>query len=541
MSSARLHVSAPVRRTALAVLAGALSVGIVGLGAPASATTADYTSSAESLAANTATPTTVAVDAFGRTVSGGWGTAVTGGAWSTAGGEANDYAVANGIASMQVRKAGWQLGTSLPTVKSSDTDLRATVSLDKTPVGGSVDADVVGRFVNATSGYRLRVKMLADGKVRTSLISVNGSTTTTLASQTPLGLTGGAGKQLEVRLVATGTSPTKLQAKIWAAGTAEPADWQVAASDSTAALQTAGGIAFGGYTGPSVTNAPISVRVANVRATSTEVAAPAPVTPGVVGTYVPDATTTGVPNGTRLTVHQGDLTITTPNAVIDGLDVRGFVKVAAPNVTIKNSIIRGAATSKQTALITSASTTSSVTVVDSELYNSVPGPWVDGVRGYNFKLQRVNLHDVIDMAHIYGDNVTIEASYLHDNLHYEVDPAQNNTPSHDDSIQIQKGNNIRIVGNNISGAFNTGIQFTQDQGIVSNVTVDKNYLDGGGCTVNLAEKGRGPFQGITVKDNKFGRTTKVYNCAIISPTTTVVANSNNYFTDGAVATVRKGS
>ncbi|QHT54773.1 hypothetical protein GXP71_00770 [Cellulomonas sp. H30R-01] len=540
MSSARLHVSAPVRRAALAVLTGALSVGLVSLAVPASATTPDYTSSAQSLAATITAPTTVAVDAFGRTVQGGWGTATTGGAWAAAGGDATDYTVANGTASMAVRKAGWQLSSSLPSVKSTDTDLRAVVSLDKAPVGGAVDADVTGRNVSATAAYRLRAKVLADGNIRASLISVNGSTVTTLSSQTLMGL-GAAGKQLNVRLVVTGTAPTTLKAKVWSTTATEPADWQLTATDSAAALQAPGGIAFAGYTGSSVTNAPITVRVADVRATSTEASVPAPVAPGAVGTYVPDATTTGVPNGTKLTVHNGDLTITTPNTVIDGLDVRGFVKVAAPNVTIKNSIIRGRATSTQTALVTSASSTASVTVIDSELYNSVPGPWVDGVRGYNFKLQRVNLHDVIDMAHIYGDNVTIEASYLHDNLHYEVDPAQNNTPSHDDSIQIQKGNNMRIVGNNISGAFNTGIQFTQDQGTVSNVTIDKNMLDGGGCTVNLAEKGKGPFQGITVKDNKFGRTTKNYNCAIIAPTTTVVTTSNNYFTDGVVASVRKGS
>ena len=68
----------------------------------------------------------------------------------------------------------------------------------------------------------------------------------------------------------------------------------------------------------------------------------------------------------------------------------------------------------------------------------------------------------------------------------------------------------------------------------------KNTLDGGGCTINLAEKGKGPFQGVKVLDNTFGRTTKIFNCAIISPTTTVVTNSGNYFTDGVVATVRKG-
>ncbi|NKY39571.1 hypothetical protein HGA02_08545, partial [Cellulomonas septica] len=464
MSSARLHVSTPVRRTALAVVASALSVGLVGLAMPAHAATAsDYQSSAESLAANTVAPTQVAVDAFGRQVNGGWGSATTGGAWATTGGSASDYTVADGVASMTIQKAGWKLGSSLPTVKSTDTDLRAVISLDKAPVGGHVDAEVSGRDVSTTASYRLRAKVLADGNVRVSLISVDGSTVTTLASQTLIGL-GTTGKQLNVHLVVTGTAPTTLNAKVWSTTATEPADWQLTATDSTPALQAPGGIAFSGYTGSSVTNAPITLRVSDVRATSTGTVTPPPVVPGPVGSYVPDATTTGVPNGTKLTVHQGDLTITTPNAVIDGLDVRGFVKVAAPNVTIKNSIVRGAPTSKQTALITSASSTASVTVIDSELYNSAPGPWVDGVRGYNFTLQRVNLHDVIDMAHVYGDNVTIEASYLHDNLHYEVDPAQNNTPSHDDSIQIQKGNNMRIVGNNISGAFNTGIQFTQDQG-----------------------------------------------------------------------------
>ena len=255
---------------------------------------------------------------------------------------------------------------------------------------------------------------------------------------------------------------------------------------------------------------------------------------------VPDASTTGVPAGVTLKKHDGDLTISTPGAVIDGLDIHGFVKVTAPNVTIKNSIIRGKATTKTAPLLTSASSTASVTIQDSELFAQVPSGWIDGIRGYNITAKRVNIHDVIDAMHIYGDNVTLEASYLHDNLHFASDPNQGGTPSHDDSIQIQKGNNIRIVGNNISGAYNTGVQFTQDQGIVSNVTIDKNKLDGGGCTINLAEKGVGPFQGIKVTNNTFGRTTKIANCAIISPVTTVVTTSNNFFVDGLVATVRKG-
>ena len=76
--------------------------------------------------------------------------------------------------------------------------------------------------------------------------------------------------------------------------------------------------------------------------------------------------------------------------------------------------------------------------------------------------------------------------------------------------------------------------------IVSDVQIVKNWADGGGCTINLAEKGRGPFAGIVITDNVFGRDTKHYNCAIISPTTTKITAARNVFTDGTVAAVQKG-
>jgi hypothetical protein len=93
----------------------------------------------------------------------------------------------------------------------------------------------------------------------------------------------------------------------------------------------------------------------------------------------------------------------------------------------------------------------------------------------------------------------------------------------------------------VSGGHNTGIQLTQDAGIVSNVSIGSNQLDGGGCTVNLAEKGKGAFQGISITDNKFGRHTKVVNCAIISPSTSHPVNKNNfYIPDNTPVTIHAG-
>ena len=47
--------------------------------------------------------------------------------------------------------------------------------------------------------------------------------------------------------------------------------------------------------------------------------------------------------GTKLTVHQGDLNVTTAGAVIDGLEIHGLLIISAPDVVIKNSRILGRA------------------------------------------------------------------------------------------------------------------------------------------------------------------------------------------------------
>ncbi|GCD20431.1 right-handed parallel beta-helix repeat-containing protein [Cellulomonas algicola] len=293
---------------------------------------------------------------------------------------------------------------------------------------------------------------------------------------------------------------------------------------------------------PTPTATPTATATPKPTAAPTATPTPKPQTTAAPGSAKPGASNTGVPAGTRLTVHEGDLTVTTPGAVVDSLDIRGFVKIAAPNVTIKNSIIRGYATTIQRALVTNNTSGASVLIQDSELYAQAPSAHIDGVRGSNITVRRSNIHDVIDVFHLTGGNVTIESSWLHDNLHYEKDPLQNNTPSHDDTVQIQAGSNITIVGNTIEDATNSGIQFTQDQGVVSNVTISKNWAGGGGCTVNFAEKGKGAFQGVVITDNVFTRDQRVANCAIIAPssTTKVLTVARNTWTDGSPVSVSRG-
>jgi hypothetical protein len=212
----------------------------------------------------------------------------------------------------------------------------------------------------------------------------------------------------------------------------------------------------------------------------------------------------------------------------------------APNVTIRNSVIRGSDTGSQGALITATGGYAGLNISNTEIFAAVPSAYVNGIMGFNFTATRVNIHDVIDIVHLTGNNVGLTNSWLHNNLHYDVDPTQGNTPSHDDSVQIQVGSNIQIRDNNIPGAHNSGVQITQNRGLVSNLQFTGNTIDGGGCSFNISEGGKGPVTGVAIDDNTFGRSTKVANCAVIAPTTSMPTLSNNHYTDGANVTVHRG-
>ena len=261
-------------------------------------------------------------------------------------------------------------------------------------------------------------------------------------------------------------------------------------------------------------------------------------TPGRGG--MPGASNTGVPAGTALTVHNDDITVTKAGTVLDGLDIRGLVKIEAANVTIKNSIIRGRELNGIGALINNLGGYSNLVIVDTELRPSIASPDAMGIYGYNFTATRLDINNVIDGIHVTGSNVVIRDSWIHDNLHYRNDPNHGGTPSHDDSIQIQVGDNISVTGNRLTDSYSAAVQVTQDRGRVSNFSYTDNYADGGHCTVNIAEKDYGPLKGTTITDNEFGRDTSVNNCAVIAQASTKIDFARNFFTDGGPVKISKG-
>ncbi|MGY1815622.1 PKD domain-containing protein [Blastococcus sp. SYSU D00820] len=203
----------------------------------------------------TAPPTTgaaFAADAFGRTVTGGLGTADLGGAWTVSAG-ATRQAVGNGVATLTTG-AGNNSGSYLGSVSQTSTDLTARLTLNQAPTGSGATFYLAGRRVGSAQ-YTLRVRFLAGGAVRVGVVAwPNSSTETLLGAEVALPGTYTPGTALNLRFQVSGTGTTKLDGRVWT-GATEPTTWTVSRTDATAALQAAGGIGISAYLSSSATSA----------------------------------------------------------------------------------------------------------------------------------------------------------------------------------------------------------------------------------------------------------------------------------------------
>jgi hypothetical protein len=143
----------------------------------------------------------------------------------------------------------------LNSVSARDVDALVDVSLDTTPTGGGTFVYLAARH-SGSSDYRIMAKVLPTS-VTLYLSRYVSGTETVLASKTISGLTYAAGDVLHLRFDVSGSGTTTLTGRVWKGSATEPATWQVTASDSTAALQTAGGVGVQAYLAGSATAFPV--------------------------------------------------------------------------------------------------------------------------------------------------------------------------------------------------------------------------------------------------------------------------------------------
>jgi hypothetical protein len=248
----------------------------------------------------------------------------------------------------------------------------------------------------------------------------------------------------------------------------------------------------------------------------------------------PGPNNTGVPAGVRLKVVNGDQVFTKANQVISGLDIRGYVRIRAQNVTLKNSIVRGGAPRCNAAVIF-VERGYSATIQDTEVNPSQPNACLDGIWADDSTLLRLDIQRVVDGVKAF-DDVTLRDSYIHNLSRFASDPNQGGGATHNDAVQTYEGNqHIWLIHNNLAltSDDNAAYQVTQDGGKkAADLHIVDNWLDGGGCTLNFSHKGGPAMSGIHVTNNRFGRNLSFAGCPIlISESTRLSTNSGNVWAD----------
>ena len=146
-------------------------------------------------------------------------------------------------------------------MSAQDVDLSFRFAHQQEP-GRRVNLYVYGvaRRVSATTSYRVKVRIAANGQVFVQATSVVANIETAIGSEVLVpGLTNTPGSFIRVRAQFTGTNPTTIRIRAWADGGTEPTTWLYTETNSVASLQAAGGVGLLAYVSGSITNGPVLV------------------------------------------------------------------------------------------------------------------------------------------------------------------------------------------------------------------------------------------------------------------------------------------
>ncbi|MBX3227882.1 MAG: right-handed parallel beta-helix repeat-containing protein [Labilithrix sp.] len=228
----------------------------------------------------------------------------------------------------------------------------------------------------------------------------------------------------------------------------------------------------------------------------------------------PGPTTTGVPAGTKLT-PSGTVTVTEDGAVVEDLDVSGEIVVKADNVTIRRVRI----TSGDYYPIR-YDDHRGLLIEDSEIVGTSDAV-TSAVSFAHYTARRVDVHGGADGFKA-DEDVLIEDCWIHD--------LRNGRGQHNDGVQSTGGKNVTLRHNVIAGASNACVQTGDENARVENLTIECNWLSGGGYTLNIRGKGATVPTGTKIIGNRFGRDHGYGPWTIDDPSPTI--RDNVYDDDG---------
>jgi capsular exopolysaccharide synthesis family protein len=171
--------------------------------------------------------------------------------------DGSSFWLGDGRGRLLMPSAGSETGLRVEDVVGSANDVRVRFAVDKETRNGGVRLTVGPRVLDNSDRNFADVRLEADGGIAVALgLEVDGAERL-LWEGVPPDLGVEAGEAVQVRVRATGTSPTTLEVKVWRPEAPEPEAWTGSVTDDTSALQVPGGVALATQLSGEATNAPV--------------------------------------------------------------------------------------------------------------------------------------------------------------------------------------------------------------------------------------------------------------------------------------------
>ncbi|MBX3220155.1 MAG: right-handed parallel beta-helix repeat-containing protein [Labilithrix sp.] len=224
----------------------------------------------------------------------------------------------------------------------------------------------------------------------------------------------------------------------------------------------------------------------------------------------PGPTTTGVPAGTVLE-PSGSIKVEKDGAIVEDLDITGTITVLANDVTIRRVRIT---TGDYYPIRYFDNDNRGLVVEDSEIVGT-SGNVTSAIAFAHYTARRLNIHGGADGLKADSD-VLIEDCWIHD--------LSNGEGEHNDGVQSTGGKGVTIRHNVISGASNACVQTGDLGGATEDLTIECNWLSGGGYSLNIRGRGATVPKNTKVIDNRFARDHVYGPWTLDDPSPTVTGN-----------------
>lgn len=210
----------------------------------------------------------------------------------------------------------------------------------------------------------------------------------------------------------------------------------------------------------------------------------------------PDETTTGWnPEGTS--AMSGDLTLATPGATFEDIDLDGCLTITAANVTVRNVRIRCSKADWAGIAINGSAT--GILIEDVEVDGEAVSLY--GIRAERpSTLRRVAVHGARNGMYVNETGVLIEDSYVYDLAACPATPACGSDQPIEVTLSAADPGTVVLRHNRFVSALNSGpavALHSFDQA----VTLETSLLDGGSYCLQFYDTS------ITIRDNHFDSTT----------------------------------